>query len=1069
MRACPNCGEDNPDHAKFCLSCATPLAEPAGRPREVRKTVTIVFSDVSGSTALGERLDPETLRRVMTRYFDELRAALEGHGGTVEKFIGDAVMAVFGIPQLHEDDALRAVRAAAEIRERLDSLNQALERERGVSIAARIGVNTGVVVAGDPGSGQAFVTGDAVNVAARLEQAAQSGEILIGESTHHLVRDAVRVQAVDPLTLKGKGEAVKAFRLLEVLPVPAGHARRIASPMVGRARERRRLEDAFEQAGSDRTSQLFTVLGSAGVGKSRLVEEFVQANRAEATVLRGRCLSYGQGITFWPVIEVVNEAAGVDEEDSPTDVQRKIASLVDDEENALLVAEQVMGVIGLAEPTVGTDEGFWAVRKLLEAVARRRSLILVFDDIHWAEPNFLDLVEHVADWSRDAPILILCMARPELLDARPAWAGGKLNATSVLLEPLSEEECERLVDNLLGRAALAPPARLHITEAAEGNPLFVEEMLSMLIDDGVLERRNGHWAPTSDLSAVKVPPTIQALLAARLDRLAIDERTVIERASVEGSVFHQGAVVELAEEALRAQIRAHVGTLVRKELIRPDRAAFAGEEAFRFRHLLIRDAAYESLPKELRADLHERFAAWLERKAADRTVEYEEITAYHLEQAYSYRAELGPVDEHGRELAQKAGERLASAGRRAMAREDMPAAAKLLERTTELLPADGDTRLALLTELGEALRECGEFARAAAVLEESIERAGARGKADVEWRARLELAFTRVQTHPQGAITEGLWTAERAGKIFEQLADEAGLAKALYFTGVYHFWLGHHGPARDSLERARNRARNVGHQWLEALIDGFIGAVVFHGRTSVEEGFEHFQAALKRAEAGGTRMTQANALQNLARLSALVGRFDEARELVAQMEAIFQELGRATVDSAMAIGETLGLIELQAGDPVAAERALRRAYEFLHKAGEKGYLSTTAGELASALYEQSRFDEAEQFAQISFEAAGSDDVSSQAVWRGVRAKVLARRGEFAEAKRLAREAVEIAGETDLILVHAGAVMALAHVLRVEENADEAAAVIRQAIDLYDSKGDTVSAAKAHALLGEFSH
>ncbi|HET9673105.1 MAG TPA: adenylate/guanylate cyclase domain-containing protein, partial [Actinomycetota bacterium] len=384
MKRCPSCGEENADRARFCQACATPLSETDAPAGDVRKVVTIVFADVTGSTALGERLDPEALRRVMGRYFDRMAAVIGHHGGTVEKFIGDAVMAVFGIPRLHEDDAVRAVRAASGMREALEELNAELEREHGSGIAARIGVNTGEVVAGDPSAGQRLVTGDAVNVAARLEQAAAPGEILIGEPTYRLVKDAVQVAPAAALELKGKAEAVLAHRLVSVAAGVAGHERHLDSPMVGRTKELAVLEQALERAVAERTSHLFTLMGPAGVGKSRLVAEFLTGAASEALVLRGRCLSYGEGITFFPLDDVVHQAAGIDQRDPAAEARRKLAAVLDGAPDAERIAGLVAGLFGWAPPG-STEDAFWAVRKLLEHLARERPVVVVFDDIHWAE------------------------------------------------------------------------------------------------------------------------------------------------------------------------------------------------------------------------------------------------------------------------------------------------------------------------------------------------------------------------------------------------------------------------------------------------------------------------------------------------------------------------------------------------------------------------------------------------------------------------------------------------------------------------------------------------------------
>ncbi|MGH2392911.1 MAG: ATP-binding protein, partial [Candidatus Limnocylindria bacterium] len=576
----------------------------------------------------------------------------------MEKFIGDAVMAVFGVPVVHEDDALRACRAAVEIRDRLAMFDTEIRTDRGATVEWRMGINTGEVVAGDTTGGQRIVTGDAVNVAARLEGAAAPGEILIGADTHALVRDSVTSEPVAPLTLKGKAEPVRAWRLAEVTDSTFRHARPLEAPLVGRRRPLHLLDEALREATDERICHLFTVLGVAGVGKSRVVEEFLGSLGDVAHVAAGRCLAYGHGITYWPVAEAIRDGAGIAESD-PSDVARgRLHELLAEEPEAERVVALVGELLGIADGPPAPDELFWAIRKTFEAMARRRPLVLVFDDVHWGEPTFLDLVDHIADWTRDAPILLIAMARPELLEKRPAWGGGKRWATTIQLEPLTEVESEQLVAGLLGRAQLPVEFKTLVGQAAEGNPLFVEELLGKLIDDGFLVQAGDGWAALGDLRQLAIPPTIQALLAARLDGLGIEDRTVIERASVEGKVFHRGAVTEMAPEPMRPQVRDRLASLTRMELVRPDQASFAGEEAYRFRHLLIRDAAYQALAKQTRSELHERFAAWLERVADDRLAEYEEIIAYHLEQACRYRLELGPPDEHAGELAARASDLL---------------------------------------------------------------------------------------------------------------------------------------------------------------------------------------------------------------------------------------------------------------------------------------------------------------------------------------------------------------------------------------------------------------------------
>jgi class 3 adenylate cyclase/tetratricopeptide (TPR) repeat protein len=797
VKRCAVCGEVNADRARFCQSCGSRLDELSEHPAETRKVVTVVFADVTGSTALGERLDPEALRRVMSRYFDEMASVVGRHGGTVEKFVGDAVMAVFGIPRLHEDDALRAVRAAGEMRDALRGLNAGLEHDHGVGLAVRIGVNTGEVVAGDPGGGQQFVIGDAVNVAARLEQAAAPGEILLGEATHRLVRDAVQVGFVDPLELKGKTELVRAFRLIEVLEDTAGHVRHLDSPMVGRERELEMLQRALDRVITERTSQLFTLLGPAGVGKSRLVGEFVSGHANSATVLRGRCLSYGEGITYFPLAEVVQEAAGVERTDDVATGLAKLSTVADGVEDRDRIVALVAGLLSWAEP-VTAEEAYWGVRKLFEHLASQRPLVVVFDDIHWAEPAFLDLIEYLSDWTRDAPLLLVCVARPELLELRTGWAGGKLNATTVLLEPLPTAEVSRLVDNLLGRADISSADLAQILDTAEGNPLFVEEMLGMLIDDGLLRFDDGRWRAVENLANVTVPPTIQLLLAARLDRLDAEERAVIERGAVEGKLFHVGAVTTLAGEALRPQVRPRLLALARKELIRPGRAEFSGEDAFRFRHLLIRDAAYQAMPKEQRAELHERFAAWLEHAAGERLAEYEEILAYHLEQAYRYRAELGPPDEATIELGRTAATRLIVSADRARERGDLSSAQSLLTAATQV--SYGSLRSRALFELASTHFQTNHFPESVEAAQQAIEAAKAAGERAVAARARLVLTEALGQIDPSHTFAQTREDAAAALETLQRAGDDAGIVQGTLTLAALLFY---QGRCEESVELAR--------------------------------------------------------------------------------------------------------------------------------------------------------------------------------------------------------------------------------------------------------------------------
>jgi class 3 adenylate cyclase/tetratricopeptide (TPR) repeat protein len=1038
------------------MTCGAPLAAEAAA-QEIRKTVTVLFSDVVGSTPLGERLDPETLRRLMSRYFDRMKAVVERHGGVVEKFIGDAVMAVFGIPAVHEDDALRAVRAASEMREALADLNRELERDHGVTVEARTGVNTGQVVAGDPSRRQTLATGDAINTAARLEQAAAPGEILLGAPTFRLVRDGVKVDTMKPLELKGKEGAVEAFRLRDVLPEAEAITRRLDSPMVGRDREHQVLRLAFDRAVEEKTCHLVTVLGAAGVGKSRLIEEFLGSLSDDVTVLRGRCVPYGEGITFWPVAEVVRSAGGIGEEEPAEDARAKLRALCEGEEDAEVVFERVAQVLGLTADSAVPEETFWAIRKLLESLARRSPLVVVFDDIHWAEPRFLDLMEHLADFSRDAPLLLVCLSRQELLDHRPGWGGGKVNATSMLLEPLNEAECDLLMENLLGRARLSEEARDRIVEAAEGNPLFVEEMLSMLIDEGLLVRQNGDWVPTSDLSTVTVPPTIQALLAARLEQLEGEERAVIQRASVVGRVFYRGAVAELSPEPARQAVASHLATLVRRELIRPHATEFS-DETYRFRHILIRDAAYEAMPKETRADLHERFAVWLEAKAGERLREYEEFLGYHLEQAHRYRAELGPLGDHGRELGVRAGRLLAQAGKRASARGDVTGAINLLDRASNLLPRDDPERIRLLPVLAGELQKGAQLERARPVLSEALELAVKAGDRPAELRTRLNIAFQRIATDPSVPFGDVLQESERILERAEELGDPQILIEAQRTLATMEFWVGRSERAEQLSERGLARAKDAGiprGQTLE-LYRGLHMATVW-GKISVERGLRRWTEILEDSSG----LLEAWALSAVGSLLAMRGDFDAARDFMEKAGRLRLELGQTLEYFA---AHHWALVEDLAGNHEGVEQYMRRGIEVLQEAGETGFLSTSAVWLAGALYEQGRFEEALEFTRLSEETAARDDVASQAGWRLARAKVYAKQGRLQEAEQLAREAFAIVDRTDHLYQVGESHLTLAMVLREAGKRDDAAVEARKARESFEQKGNVVSAGRAGALL-----
>jgi class 3 adenylate cyclase/tetratricopeptide (TPR) repeat protein len=952
----------------------------------VRKTVTVLFCDLVGSTALGDRSDPELLREAMARYHAELRTILERHGGTVEKFVGDAAMAVFGLPQVHEDDALRAVSAAAEIR-------QALE---GLELQVRIGINTGEVVAGE---GETLVTGDAVNVAARLEQAADAGEILLGEETERLVHDRVSVDPVEPLSLKGKAERVPAFRLLEVVPDVPAFTRPIEAPFVGREKELEALESALASAVERRQPQLATIVGPPGIGKSRLARELV--GRSDARVLVGRCLSYGEGITYWPLQEVAQQVGDLD------------AVLCDD-----LAGVRIQAALG--EGSASSEEIAWGFRKLFEALAQVQPLIVVLDDVHWAEPTLLDLIEYLAAFASDAPLLLLCSARPDLFDRRPEWTTPKPNATLLTLEPLPEEQTETLVEEL---AHFGAEAKERIVEAAEGNPLFVEQLVAHQAEGG-----NG---------GLEIPPTMQALLAARIDRLEPPERAVIERASVEGRLFHRGSVQALLAETERERVGGHLLTLVRKEFIRPDRSQLPGDDGFRFGHILIRDAAYGSLPKRERAELHERFADWIEERMGEDAPE--EILGYHLEQAYRYRAELGAPDEA---LATRAGRLLAEAGRRAHARNDAAATRSLLDRATDLLP-DGDSEFpALLELLGQAVFEGGDLPRALDLLRRAQSAAAARQRS-IELRARMGELRILILADPELDTRPVLEEAQAAIAELTQLDDAKSLAKAWHTVGMVRAMRAEMALMGEAEANLLELARRAGlrREALEAAWE-LAGSLAL-GPMPVEE-------ATRRVKQLLVDLPDAYPVESyLAILYSYTGRHDEAREAIERSRHMMQELGRRIWHAGLAMNA--GWIALLADEPERVEQDLRDSATVLDEAGESGLRSTVTAVLAEVLYELGQDEEAEEWTRRSEQASSVEDVLSHTLWRSTRAKVLARRGEAAEALRLSAEAVEWARRSDGLPDLGDALFARGEVLRMLGRLDEARPAYEEALAVYERK------------------
>jgi len=956
---CASCGRDNPPGAGFCNSCGAALASPAAS-REVRKTVTVLFCDLTGSTALGEQTDPEALRALLARYFERMKAIVEAHGGTVEKFIGDAVMAVFGVPAAHEDDALRACRAAVEMRDALPELG----------IAGRIGVNTGEVVTGTE---ERLATGDAVNVAARFEQAAAPAEVLIGEPTLALVREAVAAEPVEPLTLKGKSHPVPAYRLVSVLDAPE---RSHASRFVGRERELRSLAEAWEQAQTQSRCELVTVVGDAGVGKSRLVAEALAA--IDARVARGRCLPYGEGITYWPVVEVVKQLAAL-----PSDP----------------VAEAAIRSL-LGESDVGTsgDEIAWAFRKVLEEQA---PLVVVFDDLQWGEETFLDLVESTALLSAGAPLLLLCMARPELVEQRPSWPA------SLRLDPLPPEDADALIGH-----DVSAELRQRIAHAAAGNPLFISEMLAMAAED----------------AEVEVPPTLKALLAARLDQLDEAERRVLERGSVEGEVFHRGGVQALAPE--ETQVTTRLAALVRRRLVRPDRAQIAGDDGYRFRHLLIRDAAYEALPKAVRADLHVRFADWLD-EHGQALVERDEIVGYHLEQAGRYRAELGQPNPA---LADRAATRLAAAGRRAIDRLDWRTGAVLLDRAAELVrPHRTDVPLELESAWAHGELDVHAAIEMAEALTGRAETAGDHSGATL---ARAMALLGRNYAGEPDATDEVIALCRAALPLEEERDDPRRLALLWEMLASAADFHQRHDDKVEALLQALRYQRRAGYSRSATELEW---SLIIGPRPAADamRMMDELAGWLPPGSQDGAR----------AALLAMLGRFDEAWPLA---EARSSHLREVTGDTSRDAYENLAVIATIEGD---RERACRYGAEAIKRIAHVPIPAATGkSRLARELCYLGRFDEAERLLEEA-RAVPPPGSGVRVMAAAAEALLLAQRGELAQAEALARTAVATAEtRTDTVWWQAFTHEDLATVLERAGRIDEARDALERSLAIWERKG-----------------
>ena len=1019
-----------------------------------RKTITVVFCDMVGSTALSERLDAEALRHVMLRYYDLLRVCLERHGGTVEKFIGDAVMAVFGIPVVHEDDALRAARAALDMLAAVEESGEELERETGARIAVRIGIHTGeVVTSGAADAGHALVSGEAVNVAARLEQHAPAGQILIGADTHGLIAARAETVPVEPLTVRGKSEPVPAWRLTGIRDEARALAGPPGVPMVDRGDELAQLRMAFARVARDRSCHLVTLFGDPGVGKSRLARAFAaEAERDGALVAGAHCPPYGSAGPLAPLAPLLTQALG-------PNPQGRLAEVLG---GGAAERDAATALARLARTGVsGTsfDETRWALQLLCTALAGTRPLVVVVDDLHWAHEDLLGALDHLADWVQGAPVLLLCVARPDLLERHPRWGSGKLNATALVVPPLAADDCRELVLRLYEPVGADDPEVVpHAVAAAEqeqiverlvhrseGNPLFVEQIVGM-----VSESDDPRF----------VPPSVRAVVAARLDRLEPAERAVLECAAVTGAEFTAADLTALLP-AGAGPVEHAVRTLVRRRLLEAA-GQDLGAARWRFVSQLIRDEVYSGMSKLVRARQHERFAEY----GAERAPEDHHTIGTHLEEAFRLRLDLGPADATARSTGARAADHLAAAGTAALGRGDVRWAVDLLRRALALTAALPEPQphagLAVRTALAEARLAAGDAAEAVGALRQLLADARAAGDRGVEARVRLQLAYLDPSSLEPGADGFGavLDVARDAVAVFTGSDDALGLARAWLAIGQERQSRSRHGEAARYLTRALHESVRAG-AGLERA--GSLGALA----VSLWLGPEPAPVALRRCGEflddllAGRRMARATVSCPMAALLAMRGDHAEARRLLADAVRTLSDLGHLFAVPAVHLFQAT--VEESAGCWDDAIRLLRAARAELERLGDGQLHATATRDLARVLLSRGGAEDEVTRLVGGLLDTGLDALPAAAAdVHGIRARLAAAVGDAATAAHHLDQAIDAARRTDSPVCLAGAELDRAQAAAALGREREAVAAAGEARRHFTAKGHLVGAERAAA-------
>jgi DNA-binding SARP family transcriptional activator/tetratricopeptide (TPR) repeat protein len=986
-----------------------------------RKPVTVLCVTVQVESSSGEALDPEAHEVVNEHSASGLTAVLERYGGKLVISAGERLMGVFGVASLHEDDALRAVRASLEARDVLDAEAGIMLRRHGASLTYRFGLATGEALVG--GSGPLGFAGDVGTRAVTLAAAAEPGQILISRQTGQLAAAAIETDdaGADRFVLRSAHTGVRPLAL------------RLDAPLVGRDEEMRRLESAYARATQGRVTATVTLVGEAGLGKTRLVHEFAGRLGREVKVLTGRCLPYGEGITFWPLRELVGQA-GAGHGSVET-----INALLDGVPDGAGVAERLHHALGPGnQGSADAAEIFWAARRFLEALALSQPLLIVFEDLHWAEPTFLDLVESLGLQPGQSPIVLVCIARPELLEQRPAWAAEADRAMFIELTPLGERPAAALLDAVAGGQRIPASTRARLIDTAGGNPLYLEQLAVSLSEQ-----------TDSEIRPV-LPPTIQALLAARLQRLGPGASSVLARAAIVGQYFGVPAVRELLPPEARDPLGRNLQTLVAKGLVQQGPPGTRAAEQYSFRHILIQQAAYRAIPKSLRAELHHRFADWLEYVLPEPVPQRAEILGYHLEQSVRYWNELRPAEDQPAGLSRRAAGHLETAGCAAYDRGDALAAVNLLDRAAGLLPADDPAAGRLSTSLGAALTEAGQLEKARDTLDHAQRIAAARGEEGQHAHAWVQALLLRLKTDPDEAATEIAGALPRLRRVFDQSGDDLGICRILQLEAALHWNHARSAAAEDVWQRAAQYARRVNDRRQLTEILGWLASAALWGPTPTPEGIRRCADFLD--EVGDHPYGRAVILLHLAGLYAMQDDFTTAHATLSRAKTLLDTLGPSMT---AAITQPAALIAMLAGDPATAETHLRLEYESLDEMGERRLLATTAVKLARAIAAQgqSRYDEATHLIAISREAAAGEDLTAELLGQGLSARILADRGRHSEAMVLARSAASLTAQTDLLIWRADVLLDLAHALAAAGQLPEAHAAATQALDLYQRKGN----------------